>query len=459
MELKPDLNELKHHGVKGMHWGTRKGARAERKRYNSYNKGIKIVDRHRLKKMTNASDRSKYVDAKDAKWMAKVNNDKNIQKVSKRAASEMKKVNKQLKEEYGGKGVKGNAARAMNGKLNAEYHKAMKSTYEEVIANHTFAVYKLSPSRTREVEIKALPDGTLKATIVERHNPKLNKQRADIAKATKKLAVKQAKAEAKAKEESLKHSDQNDEPSNLDGMFFIIKMDSDGFPDDVISPFELADDSVQHSGVKGMRWGVRHDEHRALNPKDPEAKQPNKIQKHARSLKRERQWKSVVKEMDKLSTKDIQTLKKRVDLENDLKTLVKSPAANKKERELYLHRHDMSNDELQRKINRLRAKHNLHESVNKASKEQREFGRKVVQIGGTLGVKYALNKKLTPGDFNDAFKKTQETADKAQKDAVSATVSKTLGKINKPRISGHEQNINDFINSQLDKKLKPKTKK
>lgn len=257
MERKPDIKELvlKHHGVQGMHWGTRKGHRAEAKRYRAYNKGMKILDRHRLKKMTNASDRNKYLDEKDKKWLNRVNTDKNIQKVSKRAATEMRKVNKQLKAEYGGTGVKGNTRRAVNGQLNAQYHKAMKEAYTEVLANHTFAVYKLSPSRTREVEIKSLPDGTLKATVVERNNPKLSKQRSAITKSVNKILARQAK-----QTEAITHADQTGETSKLDGMFFIIKMDADGFPDEVLSPFgaeQTSNENVQHSGIEGIQVTIK----------------------------------------------------------------------------------------------------------------------------------------------------------------------------------------------------------
>jgi hypothetical protein len=170
------------------------------------------------------------------------------------------------------------------------------------------------------------------------------------------------------------------------------------------------DEFIAHSGVKGMHWGVRHDEHAALNPKDPNAKPPGKIKKHVSSLKRERQWKSVIKDIDKLSTKDINTIKKRIDLENSLKKLSKSKLATPAERQAYLHRHDMSNDELQRKITRLQAKENLHESISKASKEQREFGIKVLQTAGSVGIKYATNKatgkKLGMGDAIDALTNT-----------------------------------------------------
>jgi hypothetical protein len=358
--------------------------------------------------------------------------------VSKRTAREMKKANKALKKQYGGTGLKGNAKRAMNGHLNATYMKDMKDVYEEILKDHTFGVYKLSPSRTREVEMKMLPDGTMKATVVERNNPKLTKQRADVAKAVKKLTIKQAKAEAKAKEQAtLTHADQNDEPSNLDGMFFIITMDEDGFPDDVVSPFDeiqqsaTLDDIIQQSGIKGMKWGVRHDEHAAITKSDTPAKPPGKIQNHLNSLKRERQWKSVLKEIDNLSTRDLNLIKKRIDLENDLKKYSKSKVANKDEKQYYLNRHKMSNEEMARKVIRLKAKENLHESISNASKEQREFGIKIAQTAGSIGVKYAVT-RTRPG-IGDLMTEYKNPTIKTKQDVLDNAIKIAEPKVTNPK--------------------------
>jgi hypothetical protein len=190
------------------------------------------------------------------------------------------------------------------------------------------------------------------------------------------------------------------------------------------------DDLLQHHGVKGMHWGVRHDEHKALNPKDPDAKPPVKIKKHIDSLKRERQWKSVIKDMDNISTKDLHIIKKRVDLENDLKKVSKSKVANKHEKQAYLNRHNMSNEEIQRKVNRVKAKENLHKSIKDASKEQRELGIKIAQTGGSLAVNYAINGgrptgskfQIAKGVASDAmtiWEKPKETWDKAEVDALN----------------------------------------
>lgn len=422
---------LKHAGVKGMKWGVRRDTRAARKRYNSYNKGMGIIDRHLLKKMTNEKDRIQYLDDKDRKWIDKVNNDVKIQKVTSRTAKEMKKVNKELKKEFGGTGLAGNAKRAMNGQLNADYMKAMKDAYTDVLADHTYSVYKMSPSKTREVKIEFRPDGTARATVVPRSNPKLDKQRASINKAIEKLKKKQA----------IQHSDQTDPLENLDGMFFIIKLDEDGFPDDVLSPFDDIeqsdiDDILKHVGVRGMRWGVRRDRNRpggadGIEESKKVTDNRSTIGKHVDSLKRERQWKQVVKEMDKLNTKDIKMVTKRIELENNLKTLSKTKGVgNQKDREDYLRRQFMSDAELSRKVVRLQAKKGLHKAVNESSREQREFGERVVHIGGSLGVKYALHrtgvKKMGMSDIYDVYKNPKDNYKKAKGELIDNTVSNDI---------------------------------
>ena len=194
------------------------------------------------------------------------------------------------------------------------------------------------------------------------------------------------------------------------------------------------DELLNHSGVKGMKWGVRRDPKRVGGADGKEESEKivdkrSKLRKHMDSLKRERQWHKVLKEMDKLSTKDINMVKKRLDLENNLKTLSKSKVGKAKDREDYLRRDKMSDAELSRKVTRLQAKENLHKSVHKATKEQREFGYKVVQVGGSLGVKYALNRgKLTPKDFlSEAIeisKKPKESYDSAKKDVLDRVGSR-----------------------------------
>lgn len=170
-------------------------------------------------------------------------------------------------------------------------------------------------------------------------------------------------------------------------------------------------DIIEHHGVKGMKWGVRKDK-------------PT-IKEHLGSLKRERQWKKVLGEMDKLTTDEISAVAKRVSLENDLKRLTKNKAITKpKDKKDYLNRGDLSDEELSRKVTRLRAKESLVKSVNDASKEQRELGEKIVNVGGALTLKYATTKSLTPKDIFDAVNNPKPIKDKALKDLVDSVKKK-----------------------------------
>lgn len=193
---------------------------------------------------------------------------------------------------------------------------------------------------------------------------------------------------------------------------------------------------IQHSGVKGMRWGIRRDYDGSGGADGkPDAKDKpirTSLGRKLNSLKRERQWKTVLSEMDKLTTKDITTVTKRVALENGLKTLSRSKVGTKKDKEDYLRREHMSNEELARKVLRLRAKESLHNAVLSASKEQREFGQKLVQIGGSIGVKYVINKTVSGNDLFEIVKNPKGSADKAKQDLLKVVMEKVKSKQSKP---------------------------
>lgn len=199
---------------------------------------------------------------------------------------------------------------------------------------------------------------------------------------------------------------------------------------------EQLDELLQQSGVKGMHWGVRRNNDRpgGADGKFDPAHSPARsaLGWKLNSLKRERQWKSVLKEMHDLSTEDLLTISKRVSLENSLKTLSKSKVGTKSDRDDYHRREHMDNDELSKKVVRLKAKESLHNAVHSASKEQREFGQKIVQVGGSLGVKYALTRTIGPKDVFDAIKNPKSSADKAKSDLLKVALEKVKAKHAKP---------------------------
>lgn len=194
------------------------------------------------------------------------------------------------------------------------------------------------------------------------------------------------------------------------------------------------DELLLHAGVRGMKWGVRRDRNKSggADGKEESTKvvvdnsRRGKLKAQLNSMSRERQWKKIVREMDKLSTKDIQTVTSRIKLENDLKTYSRSNVGNKKDKADYLRREHMSDAELKRKVNRLRAKEQLKKSVSDASKEQREMGEKVVNIAKSISIRYALNKTIKSDDVLSAFGKPKESASLAQKDLQRAMTEKII---------------------------------
>lgn len=194
------------------------------------------------------------------------------------------------------------------------------------------------------------------------------------------------------------------------------------------------EDILQHYGVKGMKWGVIRNRNRpgGADGKEESTKvidTRSNLSKNLDSMRRERQWSKVLGEMDKLSTKDINAVSKRVGLENELKSLSRTKGVgSKKDKADYLRRENMSDSELNRKVVRLRAKKNLHKNVKDASKEQREFGEKVVDIAKGVSMKLAVKKvtgkPLEPKDLYDILKDPKEGSKKAQGDLQKQIMKK-----------------------------------
>lgn len=284
--------KLLHYGVQGMKWGVRKSAsrrlnRATNKLNSSYNKGLKGTDKRALKKITSSTARKKYLDDKDSQWLDKVKDDKKVQKVSKKTARDMKRVGKELKAEYGG-----GLARSLHPRNRAKFQNELQSAYQEVLSANTYSVYKMSPSRTKQVTIKSMGDGTLKAVVENRSTAKLDRQMSKVTKG----ALRNEQREIK---KSLKHSDEDLEI--LDGMVFVITTDEQGWPDDVL---EFTEDTMTQSdddtyisdalptertlvqvGVKGMRWGIR--KKRKDSGSDEPAK-PKKLSKRQQAKEAEK---------------------------------------------------------------------------------------------------------------------------------------------------------------------------
>ena len=228
--------EIKHYGIKGMKWGVRRA----------------------LQKMP-SSDRAAFLAEKDKKWLAKVEKNPKLDKISRKAAREAKRATKKLKADYKERGwniKKDSLARS-------RYDTELKNILENSLEKAAYKVHKFPPSRLSEVRIYRHPDGSIDAVVGPRMNQKIVKQQAKINKAD----VKRVKAEEKDAArvahdalayDALTHADivADDAEDDFQDLVFYLTVDDEGFVSDVMAPGEI-EHSLMHYGVKGMRWGVR----------------------------------------------------------------------------------------------------------------------------------------------------------------------------------------------------------
>lgn len=181
--------------------------------------------------------------------------------------------------------------------------------------------------------------------------------------------------------------------------------------------------TLQHFGVKGMKWGVIRNREggggKRQNGDSKIDKAKTRVKEEWDSAKRERSWSKKVGDISKMSTKDIERTTTRIRLENDLKRLSANKSiSSPKDRTDYRNRGKMKDEELVRKVTRLRARDNLHRQIKDASKEQREFGKKVITTASALAVKSALGIPISPSDISRTWKKPNEARKEMTNDLI-----------------------------------------
>ena len=179
-------------------------------------------------------------------------------------------------------------------------------------------------------------------------------------------------------------------------------------------------ETIQHAGVKGMKWGIR-----------------KTVKANLESMKRERSWRKV--DVSKLTTSEINKQAQRAQLENDFKRLskrdvvkkdifLKKSTGSEKDRQDYLNRAKLSDSELNKRVNELRAKENFDRNVNMATKSQIDFAKKALYIAGPIVLQLAINKKISPKQVMDVVMNPKNAKAQAIAQAKKFAQDKVLKK-------------------------------
>lgn len=226
---------------------------------------------------------------------------------------------------------------------------------------------------------------------------------------------------------------------NKDYENFLERMDSVDWTIDESMLDSDEEETIEHYGVKGMKWGVRRyqpypkgqrnagkfldaskqtgsiNQNRGKSIKvTKDSSKADVVKAAIRSKGREISMVRATREIKNLSTKDAQQATSRAQLETRLKRLseTKNVGDDQAKRD-YLNRASMSNEELKRKTDRLQLAENMRQSARESNKDVIEIGKQAVKYAAPVVVSYAVQ-KLSGMDT----KVSQESLDKASKSAA-----------------------------------------
>lgn len=160
---------------------------------------------------------------------------------------------------------------------------------------------------------------------------------------------------------------------------------------------DLLNDTLEHFGVKGMKWGVRKSTSRVKN----------RVKREVGSFKRERSQLNI-KDPSKMTDDELKNTLNRNRLENQLKTEVRktSKIGNRRDNEgldrksanrnTYLDRGSLSDTQLKAKVERIRSENQLVQEANRINRKSIETGSSFVS-----GVSSSVLKDvMTSKEFN-----------------------------------------------------------
>ena len=148
------------------------------------------------------------------------------------------------------------------------------------------------------------------------------------------------------------------------------------------------DDNLEHYGVKGMKWGVRRSKEqlksssreRSWANKDQSKMSKAKLKKNVQRLQNENDFKRTSSKLQK--SYNAKAVKKALSLKlKDSRDLAKTGLNYKKQ---YRNRHKLSDEQLKKKVERLKLEAQFDKLSKQATKEQRKSINEVLDIAGKL---------------------------------------------------------------------------
>ena len=164
-----------------------------------------------------------------------------------------------------------------------------------------------------------------------------------------------------------------------------------------LTPLDADQDLLNHFGVKGMKWGVR--------------KRVSGAKREVQSFKRERSQLKI-KDPGQMTDSELKKTLDRNRLENQLREESrKTPGIGlsrraerksrmKANRDTYLDRGQLSDKELQAKVNRIRSENQLVQEANKVNRKTLETGSSFVMgVGSSLLKDVVSGREYTTGQL------------------------------------------------------------